>query len=230
MARHGLASSLLLPRPGCVWFRPSAVCTLVEQLGDRPCVTERSSQRAAAALAPVLGPQTHQSPTWLPTAVVGVASHMFPGGLDAQGGGPGALAPAALSWKRLSREVWGQSYVFSEGLGTTDVGGRLHRALLRTASEVSAESSAAYLCGADGHPRGEALGPGRAEPKVRPRDGAPRRETPRDAGLGFRSGSQSCIVGPHLRRLGLRSWQEPQPSPATRGKFPPSPKHLYPEP
>ena len=182
MARHGLASSLLLPRPGCVWFRPSAVCTLVEQLGGRPCVTERSSQRAAAALAP--DPPARRR---LIRALPGLPqpSWAWPRtcsqGSDAQGGGPGALAPAALSWKRPSREVWGQSCVFSEGLGTTDVGGRLRRALLRTASEVSAESSAAYLCGADGHPRGQALGPGRADPKVRPRDGAPRSETPRDA-------------------------------------------------
>lgn len=106
-------------------------------------------------------PQTHQSPTWLPTAVVGVASARVPGGSDAQEGGSEALAPAALSWKRPSREVWVQSYVFSEGLGTTDMGCRLRRALLCTTSEVSAESFAAYLCGADGHPWDEVLGPGR---------------------------------------------------------------------
>ena len=54
--------------------------------------------------------QTHQSPTWLPTTTLGVASARVP----RLRVGSGALAPPALSWKRPSREVRIQSYVFSD--------------------------------------------------------------------------------------------------------------------
>ena len=168
---------------------------------------------------PTCAQQTHQSPTWLPKTAVGVASARVPCGPEVQGGSR-STGPPTLSWKRPSKEVRIQSYVFSDVYPKVqasliwDAASVVHYyvqhqrfvlKVLQCTSVVLLVILGTRSQGLDG-----------ADPKVcTPGWSTAERDDAGKCRAGVQVGvAESSTVGPHLRRLGLWSWRELRPSPS----------------